>query len=250
MHGSVYYFGRNDALNANNWFNTNTVPEIPIGELRRNDFGGTIGGPVVKDKLFFFFSQEFNREIDGDLHTGQTPSAAELSGDFTGASTGGHLTNCYYNASAPQFGVVDFPVSDPATGTPCGPAVVNSFLTNQNISSTVEGFSPAGKLITQLYPAANVTPTAANPCPNPDYKQILKSPVNLWQIFARGDYYLNKSTRFDAHIYPVALGPAHAQHSGRRVGRHWVPCGRFLMGAALEDRGDSTYNNAWTYSGQ
>jgi Carboxypeptidase regulatory-like domain len=185
LHGSVYYFGRNDALNANNWFNTNTTPAIPKGELRRNDFGFTLGGPVIKDKLFFFFSQEFNREIDGDLHTGQTPSAAELAGDFTGSTTGGHLTNCYFNSNAPQFGIIDFPVTDPG-GTPGN--------TLTNIGSTVEGFSPAGKLISQLYPAANVTPTAANPCPNPDYKQLLNSPVNLWQTFARGDYLINRST--------------------------------------------------------
>jgi hypothetical protein len=185
LHGSVYYFGRNDALDANNWFNTNTVPAIPRGELRRNDFGFTIGGAIKKDKLFFFFSQEFNREIDGDLHTGQTPSAAELAGDFTGATTGGHLTNCYFNANAPQFGVVDFPVTDP--GGPSGNTLTN-------INSTAEGMSPAGNLIAHLYPAANVTPTAANPCPNPDYKQSLNSPVNLWQTFARGDYLINKST--------------------------------------------------------
>ena len=196
LHGSVYYFGRNDALDANNYFNKNTLPEIPIGELRRNDFGGTVGGPVIKDKLFFFFSQEFNREIDGDLHTGQTPSAAELSGDFSGVSTGSgglpHLTNCYYNSNAPQFGVFDFPVEDPATGQPFGPATTPG--TIQNISQTVEGFSTGGQLITQMYPAANVTPTTSNPCPNPDYKQTLKSPINLWQTFGRGDYYINKST--------------------------------------------------------
>jgi hypothetical protein len=185
LHGSVYYFGRNDALDANNWFNTNTVPAIRKGELRRNDFGVTLGGPVIKDKLFFFFSQEFNREVDGDLHTGQTPSAAELAGDFTGATTGGHLTNCYYNSSAPQFGIIDFPVTDP--GGPAGNTLTN-------INSTVEGMSPAGNLIAHLYPAANVTPTASNPCPNPDYKQSLNSPVNLWQTFARGDYIINKST--------------------------------------------------------
>jgi hypothetical protein len=192
FHGSVYYFGRNDALDANSYFNKDTLPELPIGELRRNDFGGTIGGPILKDKLFFFFSQEFNREIDGDLHAGQTPSAGELSGDFSGSTTGGHLTNCYFNTNAPAFGVVDFPVQDPATGTPFGPSSTPG--TIQNISQTQEGFSPAGQLITQLYPAANVTPTAANPCPNPDYKQNLKSPVNLWQSTARGDYYVSNST--------------------------------------------------------
>ena len=185
LHGSVYYFGRNDALDANNWFNTNTVPAIRKGELRRNDFGVSLGGPVIKDKLFFFFSQEFNREVDGDLHTGQTPSAAELAGDFTGATTGGHLTNCYYNSNHPEFGIIDFPVTDP--GGPKGNTLTN-------INSTVEGMSPAGSLIAHLYPAANVTPTASNPCPNPDYKQSLNSPVNLWQTFARGDYIINKAT--------------------------------------------------------
>jgi hypothetical protein len=198
LHGSVYYFGRNDALDANSWFNTNTVPAVRKGELRRNDFGFTLGGPVIKDKLFFFFSQEFNREVDGDLHTGQTPSAAELSGDFSGVSTGTggvpHLTNCYFNASFPQLGIVDFPVKDPATGDSFGPPNPLDPTVIQNISQTSEGFSPAGKLITQLYPAANVTPTAANPCPNPDYKQSLLSAVNLWQTFAKADYNLNKST--------------------------------------------------------
>ena len=184
-HGSTYYFGRNDALNASNWFNTNTTPAVPKGELRRDDFGFTVGGPIKKDKLFFFFSQEFNREIDGILHTGQTPSAAELSGDFTGATTGGHLTNCYFNVNAPQIGIFDFPVTDP------GGAKGNTLT---NINSTVEGMSPAGNLITKLFPAANVKPTASNPCPNPDYKQSLNSPVNLWQSFARGDYNLNQST--------------------------------------------------------
>ena len=199
FHGTVYYFGRNDALDANNWFNTNTTPAIRKGELRRNDFGFSIGGPIKKDKLFFFFSQEFNREVDGDLHTGQTPSAAELSGDYSGVSTGSgglpHLTNCYFNANAPQFGIVDFPVIDPANGNTFGPVpTLPNPTIIQNISQTAEGFSPGGKLISQLYPASNVTPTAANPCPNPDYKQLLNSPVNLWQSFGRADYNVNKST--------------------------------------------------------
>jgi len=75
-----------------------------------------------------------------------------------------------------------------------GPVTAGNPNIIQNISQTAQGFSPAGQLISQLYPAANVTPTAANPCPNPDYKQNLLSVVNLWQTFARGDYLLNKST--------------------------------------------------------
>jgi len=74
-------------------------------------------------------------------------------------------------------------VQDPSTGQPL-----------TNINSTPEGMSPGGSLVAHLYPAANVTPTASNPCPNPNYKQNLNSPQNLWQTFARGDYIINKST--------------------------------------------------------
>lgn len=183
LHGSLYYFGRNDALNATNWFNTNTTPIVPKGELRRNDFGGTIGGPIIKDKLFFFFNQENNREIDGDLHQAQTPSAAELAGNFTGATTGGHLTNCYFNPNFPQLGVFDFKVTDPATGLPL-----------TTIGATKEGPSAGGALIASMYPAANVAPTASNPCPNPDWKQNLNSPTTFWETSGRGDYLITPST--------------------------------------------------------
>jgi len=181
-HGSLFYFGRNDALNANNFFNKNTTPALSIPELRRNDFGGSVGGPIIKDKLFVFTSEEWNRQISGSLHTGQVPSAAEAAGDFTGATTGGHLTNCFFNASS-GLPVHDFPVTDPANGTKL-----------TNIGSTVEGFSPAGQLIAQLFPTANVTPTAGNPCPNPDWKQNLSTPLHYYQTNVRADYVLNKST--------------------------------------------------------
>jgi hypothetical protein len=53
FHGAAFDQIRNEALNANSWFNTKTKPAVPRGELRRNDFGFTLGGPVLKDKLFF-----------------------------------------------------------------------------------------------------------------------------------------------------------------------------------------------------
>ncbi|NWG13379.1 MAG: carboxypeptidase regulatory-like domain-containing protein [Acidobacteria bacterium] len=60
FHGSAYWFGRNDIFNANNFFlNRAGVTDKP--KLRYNNFGYTIGGPVAKDKLFFFWSQEWRR---------------------------------------------------------------------------------------------------------------------------------------------------------------------------------------------
>jgi hypothetical protein len=59
VHGTAFDYLRNDALDANNWFNgfTNNPPLSKARE-RQNDFGGALGGPIIKDKTFFFFSYE------------------------------------------------------------------------------------------------------------------------------------------------------------------------------------------------
>ena len=59
FHGTVFDYFRNDALDANNWFNgfTNNPP-LPKARERQNDFGGTFSGPILKNKTFFFFSYE------------------------------------------------------------------------------------------------------------------------------------------------------------------------------------------------
>lgn len=59
FHGSLFDYLRNDVLDANNWFNgfTNNPP-LPKAEERQNDFGGTVGGRIFKDRTFFFFSYE------------------------------------------------------------------------------------------------------------------------------------------------------------------------------------------------
>ena len=57
-HGTAFTFFRNDVLNANEWSNKLQYPYIPRPKLRWNQFGGTIGGPIVKNKLFFFADYE------------------------------------------------------------------------------------------------------------------------------------------------------------------------------------------------
>jgi hypothetical protein len=56
FHGTLYDYFRNDALDANDWFADNAG--LPKPEERQNDFGGTLGGPIWKNKTFFFFSYE------------------------------------------------------------------------------------------------------------------------------------------------------------------------------------------------
>ncbi len=60
FHGSAYEFFRNSVMDGNDWFNN--ANSQPIGALKRNNFGGTVGGPIRKDKTFFFFDYEGTRE--------------------------------------------------------------------------------------------------------------------------------------------------------------------------------------------
>ena len=85
FHGDVWEFFRNDVLNANQWENKiNPTSQIPRAPLRWNMFGGTLGGPVIKNKLFFFVDyqgQRFDHPPAGSFLSVYTP--AEQGGDFS-----------------------------------------------------------------------------------------------------------------------------------------------------------------------
>jgi len=88
LHGSVYDYLRNDALNADTYFNNSVGQARPV--LKRNQFGGTVGGPMVRDHSFFFFSYQGQRQNSitvGNQLTVYTP--AELNGDFSQSASGG-----------------------------------------------------------------------------------------------------------------------------------------------------------------
>jgi outer membrane receptor protein involved in Fe transport len=78
IHGTVYEFLRNEKLDARNFFQSDR------GILKRNQFGGSIGGPVVKDKLFYFGDYEGTREHQGYSYNILVPTLAQRQGDFTG----------------------------------------------------------------------------------------------------------------------------------------------------------------------
>jgi len=80
FHGSLYEFLRNDVLDANDWFaNRNGEPKQP---LRQNNFGGTFGGPIFKNKTFFFFDYDGTRTHSFASGSAGVPSVAERAGNF------------------------------------------------------------------------------------------------------------------------------------------------------------------------
>lgn len=88
LHGGLFEFNRNTDFNANSWAPAhNAAGKIIVTPYHRNQFGGDVGGPVKKDKAFFFFSYGGLRQITDAVFTGAiTPTAAERLGDFTADS--------------------------------------------------------------------------------------------------------------------------------------------------------------------
>jgi hypothetical protein len=81
LHGTLYEFLRNDALNANNYF----APRKE--ELKQNQFGGTIGGPMVHNHAYFFTYYEGLRDNQDITHGVVVPTVAERGGDFSADAT-------------------------------------------------------------------------------------------------------------------------------------------------------------------
>jgi hypothetical protein len=85
FHGSAYDFIRNTIGDANDWFNDRNGQPIP--PVHRHDFGGTIGGPIFKDKTFFFFDYEGQRSTDMQTYFAGVPDQLMRSGDFSEVCT-------------------------------------------------------------------------------------------------------------------------------------------------------------------
>jgi len=99
FHGSLFEFFRNDALNARDFFLPDRTP------FKRNLFGGTVGGPIVKDKTFFFFSYQGSRRHEGQVAPVLSVlSDPERHGDFSELLTGQTTSFCPNPAPGdPQF---------------------------------------------------------------------------------------------------------------------------------------------------
>ncbi len=80
FHGSLFEFNRNSVFDARDYFSSHTAGIPP---LSRNQAGGTLGGPLIKNRTFFFVAAEISREVDSTTETDSVATAAERTGDFS-----------------------------------------------------------------------------------------------------------------------------------------------------------------------
>ncbi|HWB96124.1 MAG TPA: hypothetical protein VG672_05465, partial [Bryobacteraceae bacterium] len=139
FHGTLFEFLRNDKLNGGNYY-THTRPIV-----RRNQYGGTIGGPIIRNKTFFFFDMQFTKQRGTSAFNNlSVPSAAFRAGDFSALTNNGVLTQIF----------------DPLTGqTVNGQVVRQPFAGNLIPASRI---SPAAQNVQKLYPLPQTSANFAN----------------------------------------------------------------------------------------
>jgi Carboxypeptidase regulatory-like domain len=108
FHGSAYAYLQNQKLDANSW--ANNFQGVPIQPFTQTQFGGTLGGPIYKNKLFFFADYEGARQHTGGLGSASVLSAAMRNGDFSAFPTQLYDTQ---NNSTPFVGNQNIPILNP-----------------------------------------------------------------------------------------------------------------------------------------
>ncbi|WP_188760714.1 TonB-dependent receptor [Edaphobacter acidisoli] len=193
FHGSAYDYFQNDALNAINHGFLNGAGSKSV--LRYNNFGGSIGGPILKQKLFFYFN--YDKTIQhGGASAGyySVPTAAFLGGDFTGANT---IYDPATTVLTQATGTRPFPPDTSKTQTcPCYDRV--SFATEYGNGNKIPAnrIDPVAKTIQANFPKANAPGgTAANGVIPGNYTYTSPSTTRFIKYFGRLDYQITPNNR-------------------------------------------------------
>src|ERR1700756_4865067 len=177
FHGAVYEYFQNDALNAKDY---GFGEPVTVPYLRYNNFGGAIGGPIIKKKMFFYFN--FEKLYNNGSTTGflTVPTEAEINGDFTGQAT-----------------IYD-PTTQVITQTPDGPVVTRrSFADEYGNGNKIPAnlIDPVAKAIQSYYPKANVAGNEFQGTTINNYYYNAKNATQFTKYFGRLDWDITPTNR-------------------------------------------------------
>jgi hypothetical protein len=214
LHGSAFEFHRDDAFDANNFFNNRAGRGKP--QFRQDQFGGTVGGPVFKDRTFFFTSYQGHREEQGQTFLSTVPSLAMRSGNFSELSRA---------------------IFDPQTGQPFPGNVIPS----DRIDSV------ARNILTQLYPEPNTA--GSRQANGQTIDNYLINPIKQRQdnqVDTKVDHNLTSSNRFFARYSfqkTHRLQPATLPHGD--AGATFGAGDGNIKGQSLAFNDTQTFSNRW-----
>ena len=221
---SAYFFRRDDAFNEKNFFLKEAGQDKE--KLSLSDYGYTLGGPILRDKLYVFASQEWTDETRGTVRTALVPTDLERRGDFSQSA----------NRPTDPLNVING-VQQPFPG---------------NVIPA-DRLSPAGLLFLQLYARANVNaPAGVN-----NWVESIDTPITWAQRNVRFDYDLNVRSRvmFRYTQDKWVNGDPNSQRMWGddpfpAVDSSWDQPGRSVVGQLSQTFGNSAVNTVTaSYSG-
>ncbi len=217
LHGSAYEYHRPTNMVANDWFNKHSElqtgqPNVP-GRFLRNTFGGSFGGPVMKDKLFFFLAYEGQRTAESTQVTREVPTASLRQGNVTYLTQAG----TYRTLTPADIASMD-PKCSKAGTCPNGPGV------NQAALAYLSQLPlPNGNQLGDGYNFGSYT--FSSPSPQSLTTYIAKIDYNLsakQRLFVRGNLQYDRG--INAKQYPTSL-PNSARYDnskGISAGHVWT----------------------------
>jgi Carboxypeptidase regulatory-like domain len=206
FHGSAYEHFQNDALEARSYF---AAPGVPVGPLKFNQFGGSVGGPILRNRMFFYFN--YDRSIDNQSYTGTntmpTGQMTGASGQFNETqlepldSNGNRIPLTDSNGNNiinPCNGTTVYTgeIFDPATQTTVGgqmcrfPFAVDNVIPANRIDNVA-------KNLLQYFQKPNLSVSQGI---NGDYYYLVPTPYPSTRIFGRIDYDFNNKNRLTSSI--------------------------------------------------
>lgn len=176
FHGTAYEFLRNSKLDANTFYNN--ARGVPLSSFKRSQYGGTFGGPVIRDKSFFMSSYEGLRQRSFSQRTTTVPTALERAGDFSQTYAGANNQ------------VIIF---DPFTtrANPSGSGFIRDAFAGNVIPSA--RFDKVGAAIAKFYPQPNTKGVAYTNANN--YYNQGSSTLDIDQIDGRFDHNFSSNQR-------------------------------------------------------
>ncbi len=173
FHGSAYEYFQNDALNAASYgFGT----PIAVTPVRYDNFGGSIGGPILKKKMFFYF--DFDKTTNNSTYNGfiTVPTQAMRNGDFTGMPT----------------------LYDPTSQTVVNNVVTRKSFEQEGYGNTIPSklVDPVANALQAYYPLPNATPQSySQGVPNSNYYYTAPIKLPYTKFFGRLDYDITPNNR-------------------------------------------------------
>jgi hypothetical protein len=162
IHGSAWEYARNSVMDGTGYF------AITKPALSRNQFGGAVGGPIIKNKVFYFGAYEGLRLTQGEVSASVVPTAAEKNGDFSSFLTGTTANLCASSGSAapPNLSFDTGQLFDPGSeynySCPADPANAGAGQTTILVGTPIPGniiktIDPVAQKVLTLFPSPNTS---------------------------------------------------------------------------------------------